>query len=79
MIRARVGHGSDVRLAIESAAFLAGLGPNASETHLRSFVRNPMTQAQRPSGPTWQIWAGVLVFLGIVATIAVAFMESFVG
>ena len=37
------------------------------------------TEHRRSSGPKWQIWAGVLVFLGIVATIAVAFMESFVG
>jgi hypothetical protein len=38
-----------------------------------------MTEQRKQSGVNWQFWAGIIVFLGTVATIAVAFVESWAG
>jgi hypothetical protein len=49
------------------------------ETQLRPYVLKAMTEHRTHSGPKWQIWAGIVVFLGIAATVALAVVESWVG
>jgi hypothetical protein len=49
------------------------------DTWASSFVPEAMIEQREKSGTNWQVWAGILVFLGIVATVAVAVLESFVG
>jgi hypothetical protein len=39
----------------------------------------PMNEQRTRSEAKWQIWAGTIVFVGIAATIAFAFVESWVG
>ena len=53
--------------------------PPAEETHPPPFVLSGMSEHPTQTGPKWQIWAGILVFLGIAATVGVAVVESWVG
>jgi hypothetical protein len=38
-----------------------------------------MNEQRTQSGTKWQIWAGIIVFVGIAATVALAILESWVG
>jgi len=38
-----------------------------------------MTVEKNRPGPKWQLWVGIFVVLGIVATVAYAFGETFFG